>query len=140
MHDAGWLTPSAFAPAVAFSYITPGPVLIIATFVGFQVAGVLGALASTLGAFIAPWALAGVAAQEVTRFSESRWLRAFGSGAAPAVVGVLGATVISLGREAVSSWPLAMTVAVVFVAARWTPVHPIALLALGGLVGYLVGR
>lgn len=46
VHDTAWLTTSTFGTAVAFSYITPGPVLIIATFVGFHVAGVLGALSA----------------------------------------------------------------------------------------------
>jgi len=103
VHDTAWLTTSTFGAAVAFSYITPGPVLIIATFVGFHVAGVLGALSATVGAFIAPWALATLAAQQVKRFATNRRLSAFGAGAAPAVVGVLGVTVVSLGREAFPS-------------------------------------
>jgi len=45
VHDTRWLTPAAFGTAVAFGYLTPGPVLITATFVGHQVGGLLGGLA-----------------------------------------------------------------------------------------------
>ena len=139
VHDTAWLTTSTFGTAVAFSYITPGPVLIIATFVGFHVAGVLGALAATVGAFIAPWALATLAAQQVKRFATNRRLSAFGAGAAPAVVGVLGVTVVSLGREAFPSWPYVLIAAVAFGLARWTRTHPALLLVFGGVCGYVLG-
>jgi chromate transporter len=140
VQDTSWLTPSSFGAAVAFSYITPGPVLIIATFVGFQVAGVLGAVTSTLGAFVVPWALAALAAQHVKRFAGNRYLKAFGAGAAPAVVGVLGLTVVDLGREAFGSWPFIAVGAIVFALGRWTGVHPVVLLILGGVAGYMIAR
>jgi chromate transporter len=125
--------------AVAFSYLTPGPVLIVATFIGFHVAGIVGALSATLGAFLAPSALAGLAAQQVKRFSDDWRLRAFGDGAAPAAIGVLGVTVVSVGREAVASWEyLAIAVAAV-VLARWTSIHPVWLLFAGGALGYVLG-
>lgn len=140
VQDTGWLTASTFATAVAFSYITPGPVLIIATFVGFHVAGLLGAISATIGAFLSPWGLAVVTAQQARRFSEDRRLRAFGAGAAPAAVGVLGVTLVDLGREAFGSSSYVVISVVVLILARWTQTHPIALLALGGVGGYLVGR
>jgi chromate transport protein ChrA len=99
---------------------------------------VLGAVTSTLGAFVAPWALAAVAAQHVKRFAGNRYLKAFGAGAAPAVVGVLGLTVVDLGREAFASWPFVVVGVVVLALARWTSVHPVVLLILGGVAGYLI--
>jgi chromate transporter len=139
VHDTGWLTPAAFGAAVAFGYLTPGPVLITATFVGQHVAGLTGALVATLGAFVVPWALATATAQQVTRFAQDRRLRAFGAGAAPAVVGVLGVTVLSLGREALVSWPYACLGAAIFMVSAWTRTHPIMLLGAGGLLGWLIG-
>ena len=72
VQDTGWLTPSSFGVAVAFAYLTPGPVLITATFVGQQVGGLLGALIATLGAFLAPWALAAAATAELSGRGPSR--------------------------------------------------------------------
>ena len=104
VQHARWASASTFGVAVAFSYLTPGPVLIVATFIGFQVAGIPGALAATAGAFLAPWALAGIAAREVQRFASHRLLRTFGAGAAPAVAGLMGLTVVDLSRHAVPTW------------------------------------
>lgn len=139
VQDTGWLTTSSFGAAVAFAYITPGPVLITATFVGQQVGGLLGALTATLGAFLAPWALAAATAQQVKRFAQDECLRAFGAGAAPAVIGILGVTVLSLGRETFASWHYLAVGFLVFALAMWTRVPPVFLLGVGGVLGWLLG-
>jgi chromate transporter len=140
VHEARWITPAMFGAAVALAYLTPGPVLIVATFVGYQVAGVSGALTATLGAFLAPWALAALAARHVTRLAGHPWLRRFGAGASPAVVGLLGVTVLAVARDAVgTSWAHLGIVALVLGLTAGTRLHPAALLALGGILGYLIG-
>jgi chromate transporter len=139
VHEMRWITPSMFGAAVAFAYLTPGPVLIIATFVGYQVVGVSGALAATIGAFLAPWALAALAARQITRFAAHPLLRRFGSGAAPAVIGLLGVTMLALAHDAVAaSWPHLAIVGLVLVLGAWTRLHALVLLACGGLLGYLI--
>lgn len=139
VQDTGWLTPSSFGAAVAFAHITPGPVLITATFVGQQVGGLLGALTATLGAFLAPWALAATTAQQAKRFAQDERLRAFGAGAAPAVIGILGVTVLSLGRETFASWPYLAIAVLVFAFAAWTRIPPVFLLGGAGFLGWLLG-
>ncbi len=138
VEEMRWMTPSTFGAAVAFAYLTPGPVLIIATFVGYQVSGISGALIATFGAFLAPWAFAALAAHQVTRFAQHPLLRRFGYGAAPAVIGLLGVTALVLARDAVgASWPHLGIVALVLALGSGTRLHPVMILALGGLVGYL---
>ena len=139
VQDTGWLTPSSFGAAVAFAYITPGPVLITATFVGQQVGGLLGALAATLGAFLAPWALAAATARQVKRLAQDERLRAFGAGAGPAVIGILGVTVLSLGRETFASWPHLAIAVLVLALATWTRIPPVFLLGGAGFLGWLLG-
>jgi len=63
--EAGWVSPQDFAMAVACGYLTPGPVLITATFVGYRAAGLSGAVAATVGVFLMPWFLAAAAAQQL---------------------------------------------------------------------------
>ena len=86
--ETGWLSSQDFAVAVACGYVTPGPVLITATFVGYRAAGLSGAVAATFGVFLMPWLLAAAAAQQLQRFMQHPRLAGFGRGAAPAVVGL----------------------------------------------------
>lgn len=138
VQQTGWLSASTFGAALAFGYATPGPVLIVATFVGHQVAGLSGALAATVGAFIAPWALAALAAQQIRRYMEHRTLQAFGRAAAPAVVGVLGVTVVSMGSESFVAWPAVAIAAVVCGMTMWTAVHPLVLLVIAAVLAAVV--
>ncbi len=137
--DTGWLTAQDFATAVAFSYITPGPVLILATFVGYRVAGLAGAVIATLGVFLMPWILAAAAAQQLQRFLQHPYLRGFGRGAAPAVVGLLGVTALGLARHSFSSWPYAGIALGALLLAVYTKVHPILILLGGMILGALLG-
>ncbi len=138
VRETGWLSVTAFGSAVAFGYLTPGPVLIVATFVGHQVAGLGGALAATRGAFAIPWALAALAAQQVRQYLQHPLLRAFGRGAAPAVIGLLAVTTLDVGQTSVVSLPGAGLAAIACALALWTPIHPLILLTAGGALGWLI--
>ncbi len=131
----GWVSEPTFGAAVGFGYLAPGPVLITVTFIGYQAAGVLGAVAATLGIFLAPTLLAAGAASGVERLSERRWLRDFGDGAAPAVVGLFVATGWTLARASVTTPLMAAVVLAAFVLAARTKVAPGWLLASGLVVG-----
>lgn len=113
--------------------------LITSTFIGYHVARLPGAVAATLGAFLVPAFLAALIAQEITRFAQDHRLKAFGAGAAPAVIGILGVTVLSLGREAFVSWGYVAIAALVFVLGATNRVHPVVLLCLTGVLGWAIG-
>jgi chromate transporter len=100
VEQTAWLSPRDFALAVGLAYATPGPVLIIAAFVGYRVAGVPGGVLATVAVFAIPVALSSVAARVVAARSGSPRVRSFGRFAAAAGIGLLGVTLLSL------AWPL----------------------------------
>ena len=99
-----WLTHQEFADAFALGQITPGPVLITATFVGYRVAGTLGALLATISIFLPAFLMTIAAASSLRRFRDNEQVQAFLRGVAPAVVGLLVAAALSMGRAGIHSW------------------------------------
>lgn len=133
--DTAWLTPAQFATGVGLSYATPGPVLILAAFIGYYVAAVPGALAATIAVFAVPVVLAGMAAQLVSRLKDAPWFQAFGRFAAAAAIGLLGVTLIALVRPISEIHPALLLGAVAVFAAELRGLHPIMLIAAATLIG-----
>lgn len=102
--DEGWLDSKAFADAIALGQITPGPVAICATFIGYRVAGIAGALVATLAMFAPATALALAAGHSVDRFRASPIVEGALRMLAPAVIGMLGAATFSLELRSESTW------------------------------------
>jgi len=96
-----WLDAKTFADAVALGQITPGPVAICATFIGYRVSGVVGALVATFAMFAPAIAVALAVGHSVDRFRRSRVVESALRALAPAVIGMLLAATISLGRASV---------------------------------------
>jgi len=140
--DTGWLTPAQFATGVGLSYATPGPVLILAAFIGYHVAAVPGAVLATAAVFTVPVVLAGFAAPLVAKLKDAGWFRAFGRFAAAAAVGLLGVTLLALARPLVDIHPALLLGAVAVLAAELRGVHPIVLIGaatlLGGVTGFYI--
>ena len=98
-----WLTHQEFADGMAFGQITPGPVMITATFIGYKVAGILGAVAATVAAFLPSFLMTIVAGTSLNRFRTNNLVQSFLSGVAPAVVGMLASAGVSLARSSLST-------------------------------------
>ena len=137
--DTGWLTPAQFATGVGLSYATPGPVLILAAFIGYYVAAVPGAVAATAAVFAVPVVLAGFAAQLVAKLKDAGWFRAFGRFAAAAAVGLLGVTLLALARPLVDIHPAFLLGSAAVLAAELRGVHPIILIGAATLLGAVTG-
>ena len=98
----GWLTSERFLDVLAVSEITPGPVAVnLATFTGFQVAGIAGALVATTGVCLPGGLLLLALGALAIRLRDRPAFRAAMRGLMPALVGLLAATAIRLGLSLV---------------------------------------
>jgi chromate transporter len=134
-----WLTHQEFADAAALGQITPGPVLITATFVGYRVAGTLGALVATISIFLPAFVITIAAASSLRRFRNNEQVQSFLRGIAPAVVGLLLAAALSVGRAGIHSW-LGFTIMLLamFTLVRYRP-NAFWVIFGAGMVRYLAG-
>lgn len=137
--DTGWLTPQQFAVGVGFAYATPGPVLILAAFVGFYVAGIAGAAAATVAVFAIPVLLAAGSAGVVARLNRYAGFRAFGRFAAAAAVGLLAVTATALARPVFDIHPALLAGAALVFAGERFGLSPVALLVMATVIGAAVG-
>jgi chromate transporter len=100
-----WLTERQFLDAVAVSMITPGPVVITVAFIGYLVAGLPGAMLSSLGVFFPTWLAVVLAAPVFSRIVTNPRVRAFVDGVTAAATGTIAGAGVVLGRRAVVDWP-----------------------------------
>ena len=139
VQEYGWLDERQFLIAVAVGMISPGPVVITATFVGYLVAGFWGSLVSTIGIFFPSFLLVLVAAPILARHRGNTNVQGFIKGAYAAAIGtILGACVL-LGRIAIGDWlTVAIGVASLAVLFRWKVSNPllIAATAVVGLIAF----
>ncbi len=117
-----WLTHQEFADATALGQITPGPVLITATFIGYSVAGTLGALVATISIFLPAFLITIAAASSLRRFRSNKQVQSFLQGVAPAVIGLLVAAALSIGRAGIHTWiGLTIMLVAIFTLVRFRP-------------------
>ena len=137
VHQTGWLDERQFLVAVAMGMLSPGPVVITATFVGYLVAGFWGAVVSTVGIFLPSFLLVLIVAPVLVRHRANPNVQGFVRGAYAAAIGtILGACVL-LGRIAIGDWLTALVgLASLGVLFRWKVSNP-ALIAATALIGLI---
>lgn len=100
-----WLTERQFLDAVAVSMITPGPVVITVAFIGYLVAGPLGAIAAAAGVFLPTYLVVVAVAPSFRRVVGNALVKAFVTGVTAAATGAIAGAVIVLGRRALVDLP-----------------------------------
>ncbi len=136
-----WLGNREFLDAVAIGMISPGPVVITATFVGYVLAGLPGAFAATVGIFSPAVLFTVLATPLLLRYGKSPRLRGFIRGVTVTVVGVLVGTTYLVARTAIGD-ALTAAIAVLSLAAlaQWKKCPDPLLVALGAVVGLATYR
>jgi chromate transporter len=135
VQNTGWLNERQFLVAVAIGMISPGPVVITATFVGYLVAGFWGASVSTIGIFLPSFLFVLIVAPVLIRHRAQPDVQGFVRGAYAAAIGtILGASVL-LGKIAIGDWLTTLIAgSSLLVLFRWKVSNPM-LVAATAIVG-----
>ena len=131
-----WLTNADFAALFALAQAAPGPNMMVVPLIGWHVAGLAGMLVSAVAIFGPSSILTAVALRLWRRFKDNPWRRAVQAGLVPVSVGLVAASAVLIVRAADRSWILVAISAGVALLATRTRLHPLWLLAAGGIIGW----
>ncbi len=131
------LTDAQFTTAFAIAQSAPGPNILIVTVLGWQVAGVWGAMATTVGVALPSAVLALTVFRISHRRANLAWVRAIREGLAPVVIGLMLATAWILSETWFGDIKILALVVITGLISGFTRVTPVALIAAGALIGGL---
>jgi chromate transporter len=133
-----WLTATQLLDAIAVGQVTPGPVFTTATFIGYLLAGLPGALIATAGIFLPSFILVGLSSPLIPRLRKSAVAGAFLDGVIVASLALMAMVTWRLGREAIVDLPSALAaIASAVLLMRWR-CNSLWLLLAGAIIGLLV--
>ena len=140
--NKGWLANEAVVNFIAVSESTPGPFAInMATYVGSEMGGILGAACATLGVVMPSFIIILIVAKCYDRFKNSKLVKGAMSGLKPAVIGMIGTAVLSIGKT-VFVQPGLLFSAALFAAMAvlaFKKVHPIIIICISAAAGIAAG-
>jgi chromate transporter len=133
----GWMPPAVFMDGIALGQITPGPIVITATFVGYQVSGVFGALVGTISIFLPSIFVVLLAAPWFRRLQSSAVFQGITRALVLSFVGLLASVTIQFAR--VTPWSIpAGVISGLALVALWLKVDVLWVVLAGAAVSALV--
>jgi chromate transporter len=137
VRSLGWLTDKQLIDAIAIGQVTPGPVFTTATFIGYLLGGVPGALLATAGIFLPSFFFVAAISLLINKIRNSPWTAGFLDGVNVASLGLMLGVTIQLARTAILD-PLTILIALVslFVLLRFK-INSTWLIAGGVLIGLM---
>jgi chromate transporter len=132
-----WITSREFLQCLTLSQFTPGPIIMVAAYVGYKVAGAAGATVAALAIFLPSFILALSVLPFLDRVRELAWVKAAMRGIAPAVVGTIAVTILQLAPHAAPDGFSAAVLAVTVIVLLAWRLPVISLVLGGGLIGIL---
>ncbi len=137
VNSLGWMTSQQVIDAVAVGQITPGPVFTTATFIGYFLGGVPGALLATAGIFLPSFLLVALTYRHIPRLRESRALGTILDGVNAASLGLMAAVTLQLAREALVNGLSVCLAAGSFALVLFTKINSTWIILAAALVGLL---
>jgi len=135
-----WLTPQEFIDGLALGQLTPGPVLLVAAYVGYKVAGIGGAAVGGAAAFLPSFVMMLALLPVFDRVRTLVWTRAALRGIAPGVIGVLAVSLVRLSPHALPDLVAVATLIVTVVVLLVWRVATLKIMLLGAVLGIARGR
>ena len=136
--EHAYITHTQFVNSIALAQAAPGPNILFVTVMGWQIAGLPGALATTLGLSL-PALVFPVIVSRLGRLAQfERLLKALQRGLGPVAIGLMAATCFLLVRQAPGVWKGAAIIAVSTLLLATTRVPPVLLILVAGVVGAFV--
>ena len=134
----GWLSKSQLFDAVAVGQFTPGPVFTTATFIGYILAGPLGAVTATIGIFIPAFFFVAVSGRVLPQLRATPVSSGFLDGVNASALALMAVVLIRLGMEAfIDPWTVTLGILAAIALIRFR-VNSALLIGLGGLIGLLL--
>jgi chromate transporter len=133
----GWLTPRDFVDGLALGQFTPGPVLMLAAFVGFKVAGTAGAAVAAGAIFLPSFIMILSILPLLQRMQNLMWLQAFMRGMGPAVIGSLAVALLRMTPTAAPDAFTAALLVLTIVILLFRRAGPFSLVVGGAVIGVL---
>jgi chromate transporter len=134
----GWVSNKEFIDGVALGQITPGPILISATFIGYKMAGVLGATAATIGIFLPPAILMLICTHFLDKLKNSKIINAALRGIRCGVIGMIAAAAIVVMQSAEPNWISAAIFSLAILALLKFKIEVAWIIPASGLAGFLL--
>lgn len=134
----GWLTQQEFVDAIAMSQIMPGPIVLSTVFIGYKMAGLLGALAATIGIFLPPGILMIAGTHVLNRIKQSALIKAVLRGIRPAIIGMIASAVITVAMTAQHHWVSLLIFAAALLAQLKFKLDVVWVIPTAGLAGLLM--
>lgn len=143
----GWLSKGQLVDFIAVSESTPGPFAVnISTYIGFRTAGFPGALCATFGVVLPSFLIILLVARCYARFKKNRIVNGCMEGLRPAVIGLIGAAVLSVGSSTFDfsfllSLKNLLLLAILMIDGflAWKKIHPILIICVSGALGIFGG-
>lgn len=133
----GWLTKPQLLDAIAMGQFTPGPVLTTATFVGYQLNGIPGAIYASLGMFLPSFFLVGLLVKIIPLLRKSKFLSHFLDAVNVAAVGIMVAVTLKIGIDVGTDWKAWTLMGLsILVAFKFPKVSSIYVILGGAILGY----
>lgn len=133
-----WLSHQEFIEAIAIGQLTPGPLTIMNAFIGYRLFGIAGAIGATISSYLPSLIVVTLISYYYQSFRTSPLVDAAFRGIKPAVVGLLMAVAISLGRASIIDPYTALIAIVTFILIAFTKIDPTFIILGAGIAGMII--